>query len=174
MTPGGPPAPLFTADQIAARVDALAADLATRLPPDPVVVGILVAAFVFTADLTRALGRHGLRPEVDFLRLSSYGPARQPLSAPRLIGPIPDVTDRTVLLVDTVLDTGHTLARATALLRDAGADRVHTCVLIDKPARRATPIVADPVGFTADGFLIGYGLDGGNADRWLPYVARLG
>jgi len=166
--------PLFTADEVAARVDALAAAIARRLPPDLLVVGILVAAFVFTADLVRAPGRHGAAPQVDFLRLASYGDATSPTTPPRRIGPVPAMlAGRDVLLVDTVHDTGHTLARALQLVQAERPRSVHTCVLVDKPARRATTVTPDFTGFTADGFLIGYGLDGGQGERWLPHIAVL-
>jgi hypoxanthine phosphoribosyltransferase len=174
MTPGAAASPLFAADEIAARVDALAADVAKQLPRDVLVVGILVAAFVFTADLVRALGRHGAAPRVEFLRLASYGDRTAPAGPPRLIGPVPDgLAGQDLLLVDTVHDTGHTLATALDLVRARRPRSVRTCVLVDKPARRATAVAPDFAGFTADGFLIGYGLDGGQGERWLPHIAVL-
>ena len=68
---------LFSAEEIAARVDALADEIARTLPDDLVVVGLLKGAAVFVADLVRALDRARARPEIEFIRLSSYGTAKE-------------------------------------------------------------------------------------------------
>ena len=68
---------LFSAAEIAARVDALAAEIVRKLPADFVMVGVLKGAWVFVADLARALDRAGNRPEIEFMRLASYGLAKE-------------------------------------------------------------------------------------------------
>ena len=96
---------LFTAVEIAARVDALAMEIAGRIPADFVMVGLLKSAAVFVADLARALDRAGARPEIEFIRLSSYGLAKESSGAVQLLGDIPaGLAGRPVLLVDDIVD----------------------------------------------------------------------
>jgi hypoxanthine phosphoribosyltransferase len=80
-----------------------------------------------------------------------------------------------VLVVDDILDTGRTLQQVCAkLAADLGAESVETCVLLDKPARRAVNVRADFVGFTVDDvFVVGYGLDYADHYRNLPYIGVL-
>ena len=112
---------------------------------------------------------------VDFLALSSYGAGtasqghvaiRNELSLP--------VAGRRVLLIDDILDTGHTLQTASRLLVERGASEVRTCVLLDKPSRRIVPITANYVGFQVPNvFVVGYGLDYDNRYRHLPCLTTL-
>src|SRR5512134_1610509 len=64
---------LFSAEEIASKVESLARAIAASSPPDLVIVAILKGSFIFAADLIRALHREGLRPEIDFIFLASYG-----------------------------------------------------------------------------------------------------
>jgi len=166
---------LFDEGEIAARVEELAQAVAQRLPADFVIVGLLVGSFVFVADLVRALHRRGAKPIVEFMRLSSYGLARQSSRNVRLIGGLElDLADRTVLLLDDIVDTGRTLVFARDLLREKKAAQVFTCALIDKPSRREVTIDVDFVGFTVpDVFIVGYGIDYAHAYRSLPYIGRV-
>ena len=85
-----------------------------------------------------------------------------------------DITVRAVLLVDDILDTGRSLSLARDLVGAKGPIWLRTCVLLDKPSRRAVPIKADYVGFEVpDVWVIGYGLDADGKGRALPYVAAL-
>lgn len=165
--------PLYSEDQIAACVDRLAAAAATQLGRDFHVVCILTGAFLFTADLVRALSRHGCNPCVDFVALKSYGQGQTSSGTVRLVGDVPeDLGGADVLLVDDILDTGRTLDHARTLLQARHAGRILTCVLLDKPSRRETPIRADLTGFTVDDlFVVGYGIDYAEHYRHLPYLA---
>lgn len=157
---------------LVARVGALAGEAAARVPADALVVGLLKGAFLFTADMVRALGARGLTPEIDFMRLSSYGKAKTSSGEVILSGRAPDVAGRHVLLLDDILDTGRSLAYARDLFLDRGAGAVTTCVLLDKPARRAVEIQADLVGFEIeDRFVVGYGIDYAERYRYLPHIA---
>jgi hypoxanthine phosphoribosyltransferase len=85
-----------------------------------------------------------------------------------------DVRGRDVLLVDDILDTGKTLGRVLAKLRALQPQRIKTCVLLNKAARRVEPITADYVGFEIpDVFVVGYGLDFAERFRNLPFVGVL-
>ena len=165
----------MSAQEIAARIDALAADIARALPPEFVVVGLLKSAAVFVADLVRALDRTGARPEIEFMRLSSYGLAKESSGAVKVLGDIPaHLAGRPVLLVDDIIDTGQSLAYASSQLRQCGIGDLWTCALLDKPQRRQFEVTIDFVGFTiGDVFVVGYGTDYAEKYRHLPYIGAI-
>ena len=164
--------PLVSQNEIRDKVGELARSIMADLPPAErvLVVGILKASLLFVADLVR----HFTRPvEIELVRVSSY---HGHLPAPEAevdegLSAL-DAHGKYVLLVDTVLDTGRTLARVRELVMRKGPVSVKTCVLIQK--RKPGQLEPDYVGFTLeDVFLVGYGLD--YRDRWrhLPYVAAV-
>jgi hypoxanthine phosphoribosyltransferase len=171
MTSGGMRV-LFSAAEIAARVEALAAEIGRTLPADFVMVGVLKGAWVFVADLARALERAGAAPEIEFMRLASYGLAKESSGAVRLLGDVPaGLAGRPVLLVDDIVDTGRSITYAAAQLRQRGIGNLWTCALLDKPQRREVGIAIDFVGFTiGDEFVVGYGTDYAEKYRHLPYI----
>jgi hypoxanthine phosphoribosyltransferase len=166
---------LFNAVEIAARVETLAAEIARTMPADFVIVGILKGAAVFVADLARALDRAGVRPEIEFIRLSSYGLAKQSSGAVQLLGDIPaGLAGRAVLLVDDIVDTGQSIAYAAAQLHKRGIGDLRICALLDKPQRREIEVAIDFVGFTiGDVFVVGYGTDHAEKYRHLPYIGTV-
>src|SRR5262249_11494137 len=104
-------------------------------------VGLLKGAWVFVADLVRALERAGASPEVECMRLACYGLAKESRGAVRLIGDIPaGLAGRPVLLVDDIVDTGRSIAYAAARLREHRIGNLWTCVLLDKPQRREVEV----------------------------------
>ena len=163
---------LFTAVEIAARVDALAMEIAGRIPADFVMVGLLKSAAVFVADLARALDRAGARPEIEFIRLSSYGLAKESSGAVQLLGEIlASLAGRPVLLVDDIVDTGRSIAYAATRLRERGIGNLWTCALLDKPQRREIEVAIDFIGFSIGNvFVAGYGTDYAGKYRHLPYI----
>jgi hypoxanthine phosphoribosyltransferase len=162
----------FSAPEIAARVDALATEIAARLPQDVLVVAILKGSFVFTADLIRALSRHGVDWPMDFITLSSYGEGTSSSGTVRLTRDVnEEIAGRSVLLIDDILESGRTLKFARDLFLQRGASQVWLCALLDKPTRRTAGIEADFAGFTVgDEFVVGYGLDHAHRHRGLPYI----
>ena len=166
---------LFSADAIAARVDRLASDIAATRLDDLVVVAVLKGSFIFAADLIRALHRHGLRPEIDFIYLASYDGERTSRGEVRVVRDVEsDISGRNVVIVDDIFDSGRTLAFAKSSLERRGAARVLTCVLVDKEVPRAAPIVPDFVGFSCPPvFVVGYGMDFRNRYRELPFIGEL-
>lgn len=166
---------LFSRHRIAARVRRLARQIAADLPADFLMVVVLKGAFVFAADLARALHAEGARPRLGFLVLSSYGAGTRGAGRIHVLGEmLDDVAGRGVLVVDDILDTGLTLAHARDRLLAHGAAGVRTCVLVDKPARREIPIEADYVGFdVGERFVVGYGIDHAERYRELPYLGVL-
>lgn len=163
---------LFSAEEIAARVDALAHEIAADMDGEILVVVILKGSFVFAADLIRALDRVGAPAQVDFITLSSYGTGTASSGTVTLTHDVvEDVAGRSILIVDDVLESGRTLEFACETLRNRGAASVRTCLLLDKPEKRKIPIEADYVGFAiGDKFVVGYGLDLAHRYRGLPYI----
>jgi hypoxanthine phosphoribosyltransferase len=163
---------LFSAAEIATRVEMLAAEIARMIPADFVIVGLLKGAAVFVADLARALDRAGAHPEIEFMRLSSYGLAKQSSGAVQLHGDIPPgLAGRPVLLVDDIVDTGRSIAYAAGQLRQRGISNLWICALLDKPQRREVGVAIDFVGFTiGDVFVVGYGTDHVEKCRHLPDI----
>ena len=163
---------LFSEAEIAARVEAIAQSIVTLAKPPEIVVGILAGAFVFTADLARALARRGLPLPIEFLWLRSYGDMRAGGDVDVLVGPTDAVRDKRVLLADGVLDRGKTLIKAKTLLLESGANSLLTVVAIDKERGDAL-LHADYAAFQGvSDFIVGYGMDDGGAGRALPYIAR--
>lgn len=166
---------IFSPEEIATRIDALAARIAEQNLERLLVVAILKGSFVFAADLIRALHKVGLEPEVDFISLSSYRKSTQSSGQVQILRDIEmDVKGRNVLLVDDILESGRTLAFAKDLVAARGAKRVLTCVLLNKPVRRAVQVEADFAAFECPNvFVVGYGMDLAHRYRELPYVGQL-
>ena len=163
---------LFSSEQIATRIAELAAAIAAAEPQRLLVLAVLKGSFVFAADLIRALHGVGLRPEMEFITLSSYGEQQVSGGAVRVVHDVEsDVAGRDVLLIDDILESGRTLAFAKDLMARRGARRAMTCVLLQKAGKRVVPIEADFVGFDCpDSFVVGYGMDDAHAYRQLPFV----
>jgi hypoxanthine phosphoribosyltransferase len=166
---------LFGEDEIRERIEQLAREIAETIPGDFVIIGLLKGSFVFLADLIRALHHAGADPEVEFMRLSSYGLEKASGGQVHLIGDIPtDVSGRKVLLVDDIADTGRSIAYARALLEQRDVAGLWTCSLLDKPSRREVDVALDFVGFTIDDvFIAGYGIDYAEKYRCLPYIGAV-
>jgi len=166
---------LFSADEIATRTLLLAHEIASAGFTNLLVVPVLRGSFMFGADLLRALHEAGLEPEVDFIFLSSYRDKTQSSGRVDILRDIEtDVSGRDVLLVDDILESGRTLAYAKDLISALGAARVASCVLLDKPVKRAANIEADYTGFVCPNvFVVGYGMDLAHRFRELPYVGRI-
>jgi len=165
---------LFDEKAIAHEVARLAREIVGRKPKPDLIVPILTGAFVFAADLLRALSREGLDPAVEFISLTRYGQKRQGADITVRMGASDAAKGKHVLLVDGVLDHGHTLVKARTLLTDAGAASVAIAVAVDK-VRDDALLKADYVAFKgADAFIVGYGMDDAGLGRGLPYIGKVG
>ncbi|ODA66267.1 Hypoxanthine phosphoribosyltransferase [Methyloligella halotolerans] len=165
--------PLYDAPRIAARVEELAQDIASADLKRLVIVAVLKGSFIFAADLIRALHARGMAPEIDFIFLASYGAGTTSQGSVKVLRDVgTPLSGRDVILIDDILDSGRTLAFAKDLLLQRGANRVLSCVLIDKQGvERAVPIEADFTGFACPPeFVVGYGMDLAHRYRELPYI----
>lgn len=164
---------LFSVKEIETRVAAVARAIASAPERPDILAPVLVGAFVFAADLSRALSREGLDLPVEFLWLRSYGAGRTGGVLSVLAAPGDTVKGKHVLLIDGVLDHGTTLAAARELLAKAGARAITTAVVVDK-LREGAPIRADHACFAGvRDFIIGYGMDDAGHARGLPHIARV-
>lgn len=137
-----------------------------------VVVGVLKGAFIFMADLVRAID---LPIATDFIQVSSYGGSASSSGKISLVSsPSQSIENRHVLLVEDIIDTGLTMRWLAQHFSDQGSASVKICSLIDKGERREHDIAIDYAGFAiAQGFLIGYGLDYDEKYRNLPAIYHL-
>lgn len=159
---------LFTAGEIQARVralgEAITADYQGRTP---VLISILKGAAMFHADLLRAID---LSVSVDFMSITSYG-ARS-AGVVRIMKDLDqDIGGRDVILVEDIVDTGLTATYLLSALGARGPESLEICTLLDKSARRITPVPVRYRGFECpDVFVLGYGLDFEEVYRNLPYI----
>ncbi len=166
---------LYTTQQLQERVHDLAADIASIMPKELVVVGLLKGSFIFCADLVREMHRAGLQPQMDFMTLSSYGKGKESSGKVDILQDVQEeVVGKTVLIVDDILESGRTLAFARNLLLSRGAADVKIVVLLDKPGKRKVAVEPDFTGFIVpDRFVVGYGLDHAGYHRELPFIGYL-
>jgi hypoxanthine phosphoribosyltransferase len=164
---------LHSEQAVAGRIDAIAADIVKAYGGDFLMAPVLTGAFIFAADLLRALHRLGADPLVDFVQLSSYGGARASSGVVKLLKDFSlPLEGRRVLIVDDVLDTGRSLHFAKNMALDAGAAEAKICVLVRKKTGRSADIDADFVGFEAgaDDFIVGFGMDDEGRRRGVPFI----
>ena len=170
--------PLIRADEIRERVATLAREIVDVYDYD-ILLSALTGAYMFTADLNRELakaqGAKAYNKAIAFIKASSYGNSTTSSGKLQVRGLEKiDLKGKKVLMVDDIADTGTTLLGLCEKLKDAGAQEVRTCVLLNKQERREVDITADFVGFEiANEFVVGYGLDYANDYRFLPDIWTL-
>jgi hypoxanthine phosphoribosyltransferase len=168
-----PLVPLFSEVEIGARVRALAREIANDYrDEDLILVGVLTGAFVFMADLVRALDRP---VTVDFVGLSSYGRGTCSSGLVTITKPLKlSIRGRNVVVVEDILDTGQSMKTLLEYLLTGSPRSIRVCALIDKLERRVEDVQPDYVGFTiGEGFVVGYGIDYAEQYRQLPGISRL-
>jgi len=169
---------LYSAEDIARRVRELGAQISRDYKAgagrDPykrplLVVGLLKGALPFMADLTRAMD---IPMEYDFMAVSSYQGRTSPGEVRILKDLDSPVGRRDLLIVEDIVDTGHTLQHILRRLEVREPASLRVCTLLDKPARRRVEVPVDYVGFTLEEnlFVVGYGLDYAELYRNLPYI----
>lgn len=166
---------LFSSADIEARNRELSEQIEQDMGSDILVIAILKGSFVFAADLIRAMHHAGVKPQIDFMALSSYGSKTISSGTVVITRDIMDtVKGRKVLLIDDILESGRTMEFASKELLDRGAAMVKTCLMLDKKGKRLVNFEADFVGFDCpDLFVIGYGLDYAHYYRELPYIGHI-
>jgi hypoxanthine phosphoribosyltransferase len=165
---------MISAKTIAARIEELAREIKERFADTDklIVVGLLRGSFVFIADLVRELD---LPVEVDFLEASSYGNETVSSREVRILKDLRgEIGGRDVLVVEDIVDTGHTLNHVIHLLESRNPKRLETIALLNKQSRREVPINASWIGFEIpDEFVVGYGIDFAQRNRNLPHIGKV-
>ena len=156
-----------TAPELAAQISADYSDKG-----DVVLVGVLKGAFIFLADLSRRLT---IPRTIEFIAVSSYETGSISSGAVRLVMDVRgNIEDRHVLIVEDIVDTGHTLKYLIGILRSHRPASIKTAALLHKPARAEVDVPIDYVGFgIGDEWVVGYGLDFDNRFRALPFIGTV-
>ncbi len=158
---------------IAARVHELGAAISREYAgKDLLLISVLKGSVVFMADLVRAIT---VPHEIDFMATSSYGSGTSSTGVVRILKDLSiSIEGRNVVVVEDIIDSGHTLNYLLRLLRDRNPATLRVMTLLDKPDRREVDIPVDWVGFSIPNeFVVGYGLDYNEIYRNLPYIGVL-
>lgn len=151
---------LISADRIRARIDEMARSIVADYPEGPLyLVSVLKGAFIFVADLARAMKRTGVR--IEFMGISSYGNAKTSSGQVKVTRDLDvNIEGQNVLIVEDIVDSGLTLSYLTRLLQQRHPKSLEIATLLDKPERRIAPARIKYIGFQIpDEFVVGYGLD---------------
>jgi hypoxanthine phosphoribosyltransferase len=162
---------LIEAEPLQARVKELGAQIGADYPDgDLLLICILRGGVPFMVDLSRSIT---VQHKMDFMAVSSYGAgARESSRSARVTLDLQmDIRGQQVLLVEDIVDSGHTIASVLNMLQTREPKSLKVCALLDKPERRETHVPIDYLGFTIPNkFVFGYGLDIDEYYRNLPFV----
>ncbi len=164
---------LFTEQQIQERVEELGEQINLDYGDTPVIViPVLKGSIPFAADLIRKLK---MDTYLDVMEASSYGEGTDSTGTINIKRDVSlDISDKDVIVVEDIVDTGLTLTKIKELLELKGARSVKIAAMLSKPSRRLVPIDIDYLGFEIpDEFIVGYGLDYAQKYRNLPYIGIL-
>lgn len=164
---------LFTKEQIQSKIEDLARQIeADYAGQDLLIVGVLKGAVMVMADLARALT---MQINMDWMAVSSYGSGTQSSGVVRILKDLDtDITGRTVLIVEDIIDSGLTLSWLLANLRSRGPESVEICALLRKPEAAKVEIDVKYVGYDIpNAFVVGYGLDYAERYRNLKSIGIL-
>jgi len=164
---------LLTREQLEKRVKELGEELTEKFDgEEPIFIGVLKGSFIFMADLIRNVD---LKCSMDFMAVSSYGNGTTSSGEVKINKDLnEDIAGRHVVIVEDILDSGVTLNYLCGYLKNRKPASITLVTLLDKPARRKSPVKADFVGFEVpDEFVVGYGLDYAEKYRNLPFVGVL-
>ena len=161
---------LFSRDEIQTRVQELGKEISECYKgKNLVVISLLRGSFIFAADLVREIS---IPVEVDFMTTSSYGHDEISSGIVDIVHDIrSDIKGKDVLIVDDIMDSGHTLKKVIPHIKEKGPNSVQVCVMLDKPSRRKVELIPDFTGFSIpDVFIVGYGLNFGDYYRNVPHI----
>lgn len=161
---------LFDKNEISKRVEELGMEISEDYQGgEIVVISLLRGSFIFAADLVREIS---IPLNMDFMTTSSYGHGETSSGIVEIITDIrADIKGKNVLVVDDIIDSGHTMKKVVDFINMKGPRSIKTCCMLDKPSRREADISPDYVGFVIpDVFIVGYGLNYGDYYRNVPYI----
>lgn len=165
------PVVLISEEEIQSRVLELANQISDDYKDlgDVVLVGVLKGSFIFLADLARRLS---IPRTIEFIAVSSYGSGSKSTGAVRLVMDVRgNIEGKHVLVVEDIVDTGHTLKYLIGMLESHRPASVKACALVRKAERAEVEVNVDYLGFDiGDEWVVGYGLDYAEQNRTLPYI----
>ncbi|UDG81249.1 Hypoxanthine phosphoribosyltransferase [Candidatus Profftia lariciata] len=137
-----------------------------------ILIGLLRGSFIFIADICRQIY---LPHEVDFLTVSSYGNHMRSTRDIKILKDLEqDIYGKNVILIEDIVDSGHTLSKVYKLLSMRGPRSLAICTLLDKPSCREVNVSIKYVGFViSNEFVVGFGIDYAQHYRHLPYIGKL-
>lgn len=159
----------ITASEILDRVKNVANQINNDLEgKNPVFLSVLNGAFMFTSDLMKYVS---IPSEISFIRLSSYSGTESTGCVKSLMGLTTDIKDRTVVVVEDIVDTGLTMLKLLEILRQYGPKEIRICTLLLKPDKLKVDLNIDYVAMSIpNDFIVGYGLDYDEYGRNLPEI----
>lgn len=152
--------PYITKQEIASQVKRVAAEITDDLDGDeaPIFICVLNGAFIFAADLYREINLP--HSQITFIRYKSYDGMQTSGELRQIMGLQEDITDKNVIIIEDIVDTGTTAAELIALLNEQNPKSVKLATLLFKPNSIVNQVMPDYVGFNIPSkFIIGYGLD---------------
>ena len=164
---------IVSSEEIQDRVRELAQQISNDYAgKNPLLITLLKGAFIFLADLVRHLT---IPHEIDFITLSSYRNGLQRSGEVKVINHLRSSTeDRDIIIIDGIVDTGHTLSQLIKILSRSHIRSIRVCALLDKRSTREVDVQVHYTGFTIpDIFVVGYGLDYKEQHRNISYIAEL-
>ncbi len=157
-------------EEVDARIQALGEQISRDYAGKEIyMIGILRGSVFFMCELAK---RIDVPVMLDFMCVSSYGDSTKSSGNVRISKDVDgDIVGKDVLIVEDIIDSGHTLSKLKKVLQERHPDSVRICTLLDKQERREVEVEVDYVGFSIpDEFVVGYGLDYAQKYRNLPYV----
>ncbi|USE83277.1 hypoxanthine phosphoribosyltransferase [Acinetobacter tibetensis] len=167
---------MISAEEIQAKVQALGAKINAHYAQSDkelVLIGLLRGSVIFMADLCRTIEKPH---ELDFMTVSSYGKSTVSSRDVRILKDLDgEIRGKDVLVVEDIIDSGHTLSKVLEILETREPNSIELCTLVSKPSRREINLDVKFLGFEVeDKFIVGYGLDYDQKYRHIPFIGEIG
>ena len=167
---------MISAKEIQAKVQALGAKINAHYAESDkelVLIGLLRGSVIFMADLCRTIEKPH---ELDFMTVSSYGKSTVSSRDVKILKDLDgEIRGKDVLVVEDIIDSGHTLSKVLEILQTREPNSIELCTLVSKPSRREIDLDVKFLGFEVeDKFIVGYGLDYDQKYRHIPFIGEIG